>query len=62
MNILLPPSGLLNWSKRMIKWCGGRKYVSYIEHMREFWLIRAREGDDKGCSKPMGVENSAVKT
>jgi hypothetical protein len=30
--------------------------------MREFWLIRATEGEDRACSEPMEVEDSAVKT
>jgi hypothetical protein len=31
----------------MMKCCGERKYVGYIDCQTEFWLIRVREGEEE---------------
>jgi hypothetical protein len=43
----------------MIKCCGGRKCVSYIECQREFWSIRARKREEEEiwlvCQREMKI-------
>jgi hypothetical protein len=46
-NVLYTSSWWLNWSRWMLKWCGGRKCVGYTWQSEGIWPIRTMEGVEK---------------